>query len=276
MACFYSAIMAWNPTAVDKRSRMTQTIAYDFQNKSVLVIGGTSGIGWATAEAFAKAGAKVAVAGLLDGSCLETELLDLGAQDALVMAMDVRFEQQVAAGCDQVAARFGGIDIGLNFAGTEGPFGGIETMDEADFDRVISINLRGVWLGMKHLIRHLLVRGGGVIINMSSSAGIKAIPNVTVYSASKHGIIGLTKGGALEHAAAGIRINAIAPGPVETGLLSRMVDGHISVSDIAAGVPMKRISQPEEIANVALWLASDGASFVTGETIVVDGGMTQL
>jgi len=128
---------------------------------------------------------------------------------------------------------------------------------------------------MKYEILHMAPRGGGVIVNTSSTAGVQAIANISAYSATKHGIIGLTKGAALEQAANGIRVNAVAPGPVATGLLSRMVEGQVPLDVIANSVPMKRISEPEEIAEAILWLASDAASYVTGETLVVDGGITQ-
>ena len=143
-----------------------------------------------------------------------------------------------------------------------------------EFDRIISVNLRGVFFGLRHEIPHMLAHGGGAIVNTASQAGLTGLANVAIYTASKHGVVGLSKSAALEVAKSGIRINAVAPGPVDTGLLHRMVDGMVPISAIAAENPMGRISQPEEIAEAILWLCSDAASYVTGHTLAVDGGMT--
>jgi NAD(P)-dependent dehydrogenase (short-subunit alcohol dehydrogenase family) len=255
---------------------MSGEVTFDFTGKAALVIGGTSGIGWATARAFARAGAKVAVCGLAPDPApeFERELREAGAPDAMFLPLDVRSAPAVECAVAAVVDRFGSFQIAVNNAGIEGPFGSLETLEPDDFDQLVSVNLRGVWCGMKYEILHMTGRGG-VIVNTSSTAGVKSIPNVSVYSATKHGIIGLTKGAALEQAANGIRVNAVAPGPVETGLLSRMVAGHIALDDIAKAVPLGRISSPDEIAGAILWLASDAAAFVTGETLVIDGGMTQ-
>jgi NAD(P)-dependent dehydrogenase (short-subunit alcohol dehydrogenase family) len=253
-------------------------VSYDFSGKAVLVIGGTSGIGWATARAFARSGAKVATCGLAppDAPDYVRQLTDDGAADALFLPLDVRNAADVERAVATVIDRFGGFEIAINNAGTEGPFAPIQDLDEADFDRLIAINLRGVFLGLKHEIRHMLKAGkGGAIVNTASNAGIQSIANIGAYSATKHGVIGLTKAAALEQATNGIRVNAVAPGAVDTGLLSRMVEGHVPIDVIAQSVPMKRISQPEEIAEAILWLASDAASYVTGETLVIDGGVTQ-
>ena len=260
---------------------MSRNVTFDFAGKAALVIGGTSGIGWATARAFARAGAKVAVCGLASPEApdVERQLREDGAPDALFLPLDVRSAPDVERAVATVAQRFGGFQIAVNNAGIEGRFGPLETLEPEDFDQLVSVNLRGVWCGMKYEILHMTAQEGGgrggVIVNTASNAGIKSIPNISIYSATKHGIIGLTKGAALEQAAKGIRVNAVAPGPVATGLLSRMVAGHIALDDIARSVPMGRISTPEEIADAILWLASDAASYVTGETVVIDGGATQ-
>lgn len=255
---------------------MTKIANYDFGGTTVLVIGGNSGIGRATARGFARAGANVAVADLPlhDGKAIEDELIEAGAREAFFQPLDVRSEEQIVQAMARVAERLGPIGVAINNAGIEGPFAGLHELSAEDFDQVVAVNLRGVFLGMKHQIAHMIGSGGGVILNTTSSAGIRALPNVGGYSAAKHGIIGLTRAGALEQAANNIRINAVAPGPVDTGFLERMVAGHIPVSAIAAQLPIKRISQPSEIAEVYLWLASDAASFVTGEVIMVDGGLT--
>ena len=256
---------------------MSSDVTFNFAGKTALVIGGTSGIGWATARAFARAGAKVAVCGLAPSPApsFERELREGGAPDALFLPLDVRSAAEIERAVAAVADRFGGFQIAVNNAGVEGRFAPLEALDADDFDQLVSVNLRGVWCGMKYEILHMRARGGGVIVNTASTAGVKAIPNISVYSATKHGIIGLTKGAALEQAGGGIRVNAVAPGPVSTGLLSRMVAGHVALDDIARSVPLGRIAAPEEIADAILWLASDAAAYVTGETVVIDGGLTQ-
>jgi NAD(P)-dependent dehydrogenase (short-subunit alcohol dehydrogenase family) len=248
---------------------------YDFSGQGVLVIGGTTGIGRAAAAAFAGAGARVVFAGLGsdDGRTLERKIVAAGG-DALFVEVDVRREAEMQVLFDTAVARLGRVDIALNNAGVEGPFGATQDLSSDDFDRIIGVNLKGMWLGMKLQIPHMLANGAGVIVNTASTAGVKSIPMVPVYSASKHAIVGLTRAAALENAAAGLRINAIAPGPVDTGLLHRMVAGHIDVSAIAAGTPLGRISSPEEIARAMLWLSSEDAAYVTGHVLLVDGGLT--
>jgi NAD(P)-dependent dehydrogenase (short-subunit alcohol dehydrogenase family) len=238
----------------------------DFKDRTALVIGGTTGIGRATALRFAAAGANVFVAGLGkdDGLAVEAE----------IRKRYVRREADIQAVMARAIERFGRIHAAVNNAGTEGRFGPVHEATIEDFDRTIAINLRGVWLGMKYEIAHMLANGGGAIVNTSSMAGVEGLANVAIYGASKHGIIGLTKCAALELARSGIRVNAVAPGAVDTGLLARMIAGKIDVSVIANNTPMGRISQPEEIAEGMVWLCSDAASYVTGHTLVIDGGTT--
>jgi NAD(P)-dependent dehydrogenase (short-subunit alcohol dehydrogenase family) len=256
---------------------MSREVSFNFAGKAALVVGGTSGIGWATAKAFAKAGAKVGVCGLAPSPApeFERELLQAGAPDAVFLPLDVRSAPDVERAVAAVIDRFGAFQIAVNNAGTEGRYAPLEALEPEEFDRLVSINLRGVWCGMKYQIPHLASQGGGAIVNTSSTAGVQAIANIAAYSATNHGINGLTKGAALEQAANGIRVNAVAPGPVATGLLSRMVEGHVPLEVIAQSVPLGRISEPEEIADAILWLSSDAASYVTGETVMVDGGVTQ-
>lgn len=247
----------------------------DLSGRAVLVVGATSGIGRAAALAFAQAGASVVVSGLgaAQGRDVESEIRSLG-REALYIETDVSRESEVRGLMQRAVERFGRIHAAVNNAGTEGRYGPVQDMTVDDFERIIGVNLRGIWLGLKYQIPHMLGHGGGAIVNTSSTAGVAAIPNIGLYTASKHAVIGLTKASALEVARSGIRINAVAPGPVETGLLHRMVDGHVDTAQIAASVPMGRISSPEEIAQVIVWLCSDAASYVTGHTLVADGGLT--
>lgn len=251
---------------------MTQ---YSFAGKSALVFGGTTGIGRSTVLGFAAAGANVFIAGLgpSDGEEVAAEARAKGVQAEFVAA-DVTRESEVRDIVKRAAERFGRIHAAVNNAGIEGKFGPVHELKESDFDHIIGVNLKGIWLGLKYEIQHMLAHGGGAIVNTASSAGVTGIANVAVYTASKHGVVGLTKASALELAQSNIRVNAVAPGPVNTGLLHRMVGGHIDLSRIADQVPMKRISEPDETARAILWLCSDASSFVTGHTLVVDGGLT--
>jgi NAD(P)-dependent dehydrogenase (short-subunit alcohol dehydrogenase family) len=246
-----------------------------FAGKSVLVIGGTTGIGRAAALAFADAGANVFVVGLgsAEGKDVEAEVRRKGVE-AMFVEADVTRENEVQAVVSRAAERFGRIHAAVNNAGVEGRYGPVHELQESEFDRIIGVNLKGIWLGLKYEIPHMLAHGGGAIVNTSSSAGVTAIANVAVYTASKHGVVGLTKATALELAKSNIRVNAVAPGPVNTGLLQRMVHGHVDLSVIADAVPMGRISEPEETAQAIVWLCSDAASYITGHTLVVDGGLT--
>jgi NAD(P)-dependent dehydrogenase (short-subunit alcohol dehydrogenase family) len=255
---------------------MDFSVLTDFSGKTALVIGATEGIGRATALAFAAAGANVFAAGLgADrGRTLVEEICASGQGAAEFMEADVTFESDVKSVVQRAAERFGRIHAAVNNAGIEGRFGPVQEGTSEDFDRIIGVNLKGIWLGMKYEIPHLLAHGGGAIVNTASSAGVQAIANIAIYTASKHGVVGLTKATALEVARSNIRVNAVAPGPVNTGLLHRMVAGNIDLSVIAESVPMGRVSEPEEIANAILWLCSDAASFVTGHVLVADGGLT--
>ena len=246
-----------------------------FDGRTALVIGGTSGIGRATAVCFARAGANVVIAGLgaADGQQTEAEVKATGAQ-AMFIEADVMREADVRNVMARAVERFGRVHAAVNNAGIEGRFGPVQDATSDDFDRIIVVILLGVWLGMIYQVPHMLVKGGCVIVITSSSAGVTGIPMVARYTASKHGVVGLTKASALELATSNIRVNAVAPGPVNTGLLHRMIEGQIDSSVIASQVPVRRISEPEETARAIVWLCSDAASFVTGHTLVVDGGLT--
>lgn len=252
------------------------TSAVDLRGRNALVIGATEGIGRATALAFAAAGANVFAAGLGEerGRSLEEEIRSGGRVQAVFMEVDVTREAEVKSLVEHAVARFGRIHAAVNNAGTEGGFGPVQDATSDVFDRIIAVNLKGIWHGLKYELPHMLAHGGGAIVNTASSAGIQPIANIAIYSASKHGVVGLTKATALEVARANIRVNAVAPGPVNTGLLHRMVGGHVDLSVIAESVPMGRISEPEEIARTIVWLCSDAASYITGHVLAADGGVT--
>jgi NAD(P)-dependent dehydrogenase (short-subunit alcohol dehydrogenase family) len=244
--------------------------------RGVLVIGATTGIGRATVLALAARGARVCFAGqgVEEGNVVSEEARRLGAADVAFMEIDVRHETQIRAVLELAVGRFGRVEIAINNAGIETRLGPVQEASDEDFERVMGVNVRGTWLALKHEIRHMLQHGGGSIVNTASTAGVTGVAGVALYTASKHAIVGLTKAAALELATSKIRVNAVAPGPVRTGLLSRMLDGKLSVEQIASMVPMARVSEPPEIAEAILWLASDAASYVTGHTLIVDGGLT--
>lgn len=245
------------------------------QNKVALVIGGSTGIGRATAVAFGQAGATVVVAGRSQEQGKETEaLVQQTGVEALFIETDVTSDRSVRALIDQTVAKFGRIDVAFNNAGIEGKVAPIAETTEADFDSIIDTNLKGVYLGLKYQVSQMLKNGGGTIVNTASIGGVVGFPNTAIYCASKHAVIGLTKTVALELANSNIRVNAIAPGAVQTGLLNRMSGGEEAAQGVAQAIPMKRISSPEEIAGAVVWLSSDEASYVTGHTLVLDGGFT--
>jgi len=250
--------------------------ASNLAGRGVLVIGATTGIGAATVLAFAAHGARVCFAGqgLSEGNAVAEEARRLGAADVAFMEIDVRREPDIRAVMELATARFQRIEIAINNAGVETPLGPVQESSDEEFERVMGVNVRGTWLALKHEVRHMLQHGGGSIVNTASTAGVTGIAGVALYTASKHAIVGLSKSAALELASSKIRVNAVAPGPVRTGLLSRMLDGKLSLEQVAALVPMARVSEPSEIAEAILWLASDVASFVTGHTLIVDGGLT--
>lgn len=242
----------------------------------VLITGALTGIGRATAIAFAREGKRLIVSGRHDdkGQALAAELRALGAEAEFIHA-DVRFEDEVRALIEQTVERFGRIDVAVNNAGTEGELAPVAEQSVANYEVTFAANVLGTLLSIKHEMRAMLAQGSGSIINLSSIAGQVGIAGGSVYAASKHAVEGLTKSAALEGAAAGVRVNAVAPGPVETQMLDRFTGGSDDAkTGFLSTVPAKRAATPEEIAQTILFLASDKACYLTGQRIAVDGGYT--
>ncbi|MGB5181897.1 MAG: glucose 1-dehydrogenase [Xanthobacteraceae bacterium] len=244
-------------------------------NPVVLVTGGLSGIGRAAAIAFAKKGAKVVVAGRRDdaGKALAKELRSLGSEAEFINA-DVRKEEDVRALVDKTVARFGRLDVAVNNAGTEGKGGRITEQSAESYAATFDTNVLGVVLSMKHEVRAMQVQGSGNIINISSTYGHEGAAGASIYVGAKHAVEGITKSVALELAKSGIRVNAIAPGPTDTGMLTRFTGTPENKAALVTTVPMSRLGLPEELANAIVFVASDEASFITGHVLNVDGGKT--
>ena len=245
------------------------------KKKVVLITGALTGIGRATALAFANEGARLVVSGRHDdeGQKLVTELRELGAE-AEFMRSDVRREDDVSSLIDKTVARFGRLDAAVNCAGTEGTPGPVTEQTAETYAATFDTNVLGTLLSMKHEMRVMLAQGSGSIVNISSTYGHTGAAGASIYSASKHAVEGLTKSAALEAASSGVRVNMVAPGPIETGMLNRFTGTDERKAGLAATVPLKRVGRPEEIAQTIMFLASDKASFVTGASYLVDGGKT--
>ncbi|HEV3500747.1 MAG TPA: glucose 1-dehydrogenase [Bradyrhizobium sp.] len=246
-------------------------------NPVVLITGALTGIGRATALAFANEGARIVVSGRRDdaGEALVTELRALGAEAEFVRA-DVRHESDVQNLVDRTVARFGRLDVAVNNAGTEGKPGPVTEQTADSYAATFDTNVLGVLLSMKHELRVMQAQGVGSIVNLSSTMGQRGAAGASLYTASKHAVEGLTKSAALEAAAFGVRVNAVAPGPTETPLLDRFSGSADRKAALAAGVPLKRVGRPEEIADAIVFAASDKASFISGQIINVNGGKTAL
>jgi NAD(P)-dependent dehydrogenase (short-subunit alcohol dehydrogenase family) len=242
-------------------------------NPVVLITGALTGIGRATALAFARDGARLVVSGRreAEGNALAAELRGIGAEAEFVGA-DVRHEDDVRNLVDQAVARFGRLDVAVNSAGTEGRPGPLTEQTAETYAATFETNVLGTVLSMKHEMRVMHAQGSGSIINLSSTMGHKAAPGASMYTASKHAVEGLTKSAALEAAAFGVRINAVAPGPVETGMLNRFAGNAERKAGLVAGIPLKRVGTPEEIARTIVFLGSGDVGFLTGQIISVDGG----
>jgi len=245
-----------------------------FDGKVALITGAGGGIGRATALAFAAEGARVVVADWNESAASTTaESIRAAGGAALVVRVDVSIEAQVASMLAQTLAEFGRLDVAFNNAGVDLHGPSVTELDEASWDRVLDINLKGVWLCMKHEIPAMLERGGA-IVNMASVGGVVAAPGLSAYIAAKHGVVGLTRSAALEFIGRGVRINALCPGATKSALLDDWLSAPGMAEAIRKQHPIGRWAQPEEIARTVLFLASEEASFIVGLPLIVDGGVT--
>src|SRR4030081_2308561 len=241
----------------------------------VLITGALTGIGRAAAIIFAQEGAHIVSSGGRDkeGEALVAELQGLGAE-AIFVRTDVRKDEDVRNLVDQTVKRFGRLDAAVNCAGTEGTPGSVTEQTAETYAATFDTNVLGTLLSMKHELRVMLPQGSGSIVNVSSTFGHTGAPGASVYVASKHAVEGLTKSAALEAAGSGVRVNVVAPGPIETGMLNRFTGTNEKKAGLIATVPLKRVGAPEEIAQTIVFLSSDKASFITGASFLVDGGKT--
>ncbi|MBD2775992.1 SDR family oxidoreductase [Iningainema tapete] len=252
-------------------------MAGQFEGKVAIVTGGSSGIGKATAIAFGQAGAKVVVADIREqeGEQTVNQIKQLGSE-AIFVKTDVAQESAVQALMSKTVETYNRLDYAFNNAGIEGKNAPLHEQSVENFDRLIAINLRGVFLCMKYEIIQMLAQGGGVIVNNSSTGGLVGYPSIGPYIASKHAVMGLTKSAALDYAQSCIRINAVNPGTIDTAMMSRYIqasdDPETARQQLATSAPMKRMGKPEEIASTVLFLCSSAASYITGQSLVVDGG----
>jgi NAD(P)-dependent dehydrogenase (short-subunit alcohol dehydrogenase family) len=247
-----------------------------FEGKVVLVTGAAGGIGRAAALAFAKEGAKVVVADVQVAGGEQT-VADIQAAggEAIFVKTDVRIAAEVEALVNTAVATYGRLDCAYNNAATEGMAGPIADCTEDNWNKVMDTNLKGLWLCMKYELAVMLKQGSGAIVNCSSLTGVIGFPGVAAYTASKHGVLGLTKAASLDYAKSGVRINAVCPGVIDTDMANRFAGGNPDVlAYLATLEPYGRLGKPEEVAAAVLWLASDEASFVNGTGLMVDAGMT--
>lgn len=247
------------------------------EGKVAIITGAGGGIGMAAAKLFAAEGAKLMLVDR-DGDRLAALARSLGEDRADHAVADVTDAGQVKAYVAQAVERFGGVDATLLNAGIEGKVARIQDQGDDDFDKVIAVNVRGVWLGLKYTMPEIARRGGGSIVITASTAGIRAVPGIAPYICSKHAVIGLMRSGAMEGAASKIRVNTVNPSPVETDMIHRLEDAYNpdrgNRQPMAEGTPLKRYGQPEEVARLMLFLASEDSSFCTGGVYMVDGGVS--
>ena len=249
-------------------------MAGQLDGKVALITGAGSGIGRASALAFAREGAKVAVADIVvEGGEETVRMVKEAGGEAFFIKVDVSNAAEVEAMVNAVVDTYGRIDCAYNNAGIEGRLASTDEYPEDVFDKVIDINLTGVWLCMKYELPHMLKQGGGAIVNTASGAGLIGVAGMSAYVASKHGVVGLTKTAALEYAKSGIRVNSVCPGLIQTPMVERITADQPQLGEaLVAAEPVGRTGKPEEIAESVVWLSSDAASFVTGHAMSVDGG----
>lgn len=247
-----------------------------FENKVALVTGAAMGMGLATARMFAEAGAAVVLSDHnVDALEAATNALTSQGHRVLGVRCDVTDEAEVAAMVSRTVETFGRLDAAFNNAGIQIPSNDIVDVPGSDYERVMAVNLRGVWNCMKHELRQMQAQGSGAIVNCSSVGGLVGGPNLAAYHASKHGVIGMTKSAALENAARGIRVNAICPGTIDTPMVAEMKAAKPEAMEaFVKRQPIGRLGRPEEIGSAVLWLCSDASSFVLGHALAVDGGFT--
>jgi len=248
----------------------------EFEGKVALVTGGGSGIGRATALAFARDGARVVIGNRNVQRGEETvSMIRAAGGTASFRRTDVLVAADIEALVKHAVSEYGGLDLAFNNAGIEGEPRPLAEQTEANYDAVMDINVKGVWLSMKYEIPRMLDQGGGAIVNCASVAGVIGFPGIGIYSASKHAVIGLTKAAALEYSAQGIRVNAVNPAVIDTEMVDRLADGmNMKKDDLTTFHPIGRLGRVEEVAEAVLWLCSEKASFVTGHSLMVDGGFT--
>jgi NAD(P)-dependent dehydrogenase (short-subunit alcohol dehydrogenase family) len=251
-------------------------IMKEFEGKVALVTGGGSGIGRATALAFAREGAKVVIGNRNVARGEETvAMIKQAGGTASFKRTDVLVTKDIEALVNHAVSEYGGLDLAFNNAGVEGDVAPLVEQTEANYDAVMNVNVKGVWLSMKYEIPRMLERGGGAIVNCSSVAGLIGFPNLAIYMASKHAVIGLTKVAAIEYSAQGIRINAVNPAVIDTEMVDRLAEGlGMKKDDLVQFHPIGRLGRVEEVAEAVLWLCSGKSSFVTGHSLIVDGGFT--
>ena len=247
-----------------------------FAGKVAFVTGAANGIGRAAALAFSSEGASVVVADVSEQSNKETaRLIEEARGRALAVRCDVSRAEDVKTALDRTVEAFGRLDFAFNNAGVEQPLTATADLTEKEWDRIVDINLRGVFLCMRHEIPLMLEQGGGVIVNTSSGAGVKGFAGQAAYCAAKHGVVGLTRAAALDYAKANIRVNAVCPGIIETPMMDRFSGGTPEGrARVIAQEPVGRMGKPEEIAAAVVWLCSDAAAFVVGHAMIIDGGQT--
>jgi NAD(P)-dependent dehydrogenase (short-subunit alcohol dehydrogenase family) len=250
-------------------------MAGEFEGKVALVTGGSYGIGRAAAIAFAQRGAKVVIADIDIKNGEETirRIKEVGGE-AIFVRTDVSQAKEVEALINKTVETYGRLDYAFNNVGIHGEFISIVDFSEDDWNHIIDVNLKSVWLCMKYEIPQMLIQGGGAIVNTSSAAGLIGAPSNPAYPASKHGVVGITKSTALEYARTGIRVNCVCPGPIRTGMHESLVATSPDiVKAMGNKVPMGRIGEPEEVVGAVMWLCSESASFVTGHALPIDGGI---